>query len=161
MIKDTIVAFGHENITAKHRTTMEITKEKELSPRGDCIIGVSADKSISELKEAVKERLRRGEKAEIKLVLPDYGVVEILHGWGDSKLTFTHETDVVIRKSRYVCGRTLLISSTKAALDLSREFVDLLRDRKTEIRMIISVGAERGTEAETKRNCRPSEGGKG
>ncbi|MEM2324735.1 MAG: DUF371 domain-containing protein, partial [Archaeoglobaceae archaeon] len=42
-----ILAFGHSNITAKHRTTFEITKDQEISKRADCVIGVKASKSIS------------------------------------------------------------------------------------------------------------------
>ncbi|HIP58595.1 MAG TPA: DUF371 domain-containing protein, partial [Archaeoglobus profundus] len=38
-MKEVITAWGHPNITAKHRTTLEITKDEELSIRGDCIIG--------------------------------------------------------------------------------------------------------------------------
>ena len=38
-----VIARGHPNIRATHKTTLEVTKEKELSPRGDCIIGICAD----------------------------------------------------------------------------------------------------------------------
>ncbi|RLI74831.1 DUF371 domain-containing protein, partial [Archaeoglobales archaeon] len=60
-------------------------------------------------------------------------------GFGHPKLSFTHKTDIVIRKSKYICGRTLLISANKAASDLNREFVDLLKDKKTEILVIIEI----------------------
>ena len=36
-------ARGHENIRGVHKTTFEFTKEKELTLKGDCIIGVNAD----------------------------------------------------------------------------------------------------------------------
>ncbi|MEM4523515.1 MAG: DUF371 domain-containing protein, partial [Archaeoglobaceae archaeon] len=42
-------AFGHPNITAKHPSTVEVTKDPEISKRADCVIGVKADKSISDL----------------------------------------------------------------------------------------------------------------
>ncbi len=134
-----IRARGHKNIRATHKTTLEITKEKYLSPRGDCIIGVSADKSISELNETFKQALNTGAPAKVKLKLPDYGLEEVLIGFGHPKLSFTHKTDIVIRKSKYICGRTLLISANKAASDLNREFVDLLKDKKTEILVIIEI----------------------
>ncbi len=39
-------AWGHENITANHKRTLEFTKDNELSLEGDCILGVSANFSI-------------------------------------------------------------------------------------------------------------------
>jgi hypothetical protein len=133
MMRELIIARGHENIKAAHPTTLEITKDSELTLRGDCIIGVSATKSISELSDELKEYLKKGKKAEIHLNLPEYGISESLSGYGSEKLTFDHKTDIVIRRSKYVCGRTLLISASKAARDLDREFIKLLRDRKTEL----------------------------
>ena len=47
-------AYGHPNITARHKTTLEFTKDKELSLRGDCIVGVKADFSLSEIKKFIK-----------------------------------------------------------------------------------------------------------
>jgi len=139
VIVEKVFARGHENIRATHRTTLEITKDKELTPRGDCIIGVNADKSIFDLNFNLKSALKKGLKAKVTLYLPDYSLKEELFGFGSEKLTFTHKRDIVIRKSDYVCGRTLLIRSNKAAIDLSREFVELLKDRKTEIVMILEV----------------------
>ena len=46
---DKITAFGHPNIVANHKTTLEFTKEKHLSPKGDCIVGINANKSIKEI----------------------------------------------------------------------------------------------------------------
>ena len=126
-----IIARGHPNITAKHKTTLEITKEGELSKRGDCIIGVKADKGISELSEKIKDYLKRGRSARISIILPDYGMEENLTGIGAEKLSFTHPTDIVVRKSSFICGRTLLIKDDKAAIDLSREMVELLKDPST------------------------------
>lgn len=42
----TVRFMGHRNITAKHRTTLEITKDEEITRKADCIIGVRADKAI-------------------------------------------------------------------------------------------------------------------
>ncbi len=142
-------ARGHENIRAEHRTTLEVTKEKELSPRGDCIIGVDADKGITEIPDEAKLLLKKGVKAIVEISLPDYGISDKLEGFGSDKLTFTHPTDIVIRKSTYVCGRTLLVSASKAARDINRELVELLKDRKTEVVLtfkldVRTVSAKRG-----------------
>ena len=44
-----IYAWGHENIMCTHRTTIEITRDKNMSKRGDCIIGVNASKACIDL----------------------------------------------------------------------------------------------------------------
>ncbi|WP_290900397.1 DUF371 domain-containing protein [Ferroglobus sp.] len=138
-VLEIISAYGHENIKATHKTTFEITKEKDLTPRGDCIIGVRADKSIRDINDDLKRILRREERVEVVLNLPDYGLEERLFGFGSKRMSFEDESDVVVRKSDFVCGRTLLIKSNKAARDLNREFVELLRDRKTLIEMLVVV----------------------
>lgn len=139
MLVEEIVAWGHENVRATHRTTLEITKESHLTPRGDCIVGVRADKSIADIDERIKERLREGAMAEVELVLPDYGLKEVVVGYGSPKMTFSHPTDIVIRKSEFVCDRTLLIRANRSAIDLDREMVELLKDPKTELLFVIRV----------------------
>jgi hypothetical protein len=134
-----ILAFGHPNITARHRTTFEITKDPEISKRADCIIGVNADRSISEIPEEARNAIRKGAKVKIELLLPDYGLRDELFGFGDPRLTFSHERDIVIRKSKFVCGRTLIISASKSALEINREIVELLKDKKTELRLLFEV----------------------
>ena len=134
-----IVAWGHPNITARHRTTLEITKENNLTPRGDCIVGVRASMGISELPQEIKGALRLGGRAKVTLYLPSYDVKEEIVGFGSPSMTFQHPTDIVIRKSQYVCGRTLLIKADKAAADLSREVVYFLKDPSTELHFILEV----------------------
>ncbi|MDI9643510.1 MAG: DUF371 domain-containing protein [Archaeoglobales archaeon] len=134
-----ILAFGHSNITAKHRTTFEITKDQEISKRADCVIGVKASKSISEIPQEAKKLIRAGAKVEIEISLPDYGIKDHAVGFGDQRLSFTHAKDIVIRKSKFTCGRTLLISADKSAFELSRELVELLKDKKTELLLLFKV----------------------
>jgi hypothetical protein len=138
-VKEEISAWGHPNITATHRTTFEITRDEHLTKRGDCIIGVRADKSISEISDEIKEKLRENVLARIELVLPQYGLKEVVEGYGSSTMTFDHPADIVVRKSNFVCGRTLLIKASKAARDLNREMIELLKDSTTELLFIIRI----------------------
>ena len=62
-----IHAKGHENIRGLHKTTLEITKETHLTPRGDCIIGVSADKSMQDFPEEFKEKIRKSKKIIVEI----------------------------------------------------------------------------------------------
>ncbi len=128
-----IFARGHENITAKHKTTLEITRDAELTPRGDCIIAVDASISLPDFPENFKSLLRKDIIFEVRIDLPDYKLSETLTARGSEKLPLTHPTDMVIRKSKFVCPRTLLVSASKAARDLDREVVEMLKDKKTEV----------------------------
>ncbi len=42
-MKYTFTAQGHPNILATHKTTLEITKDTEVTGEGGCIIAVKAD----------------------------------------------------------------------------------------------------------------------
>jgi hypothetical protein len=137
-LSETIIARGHENIRATHRTTFEITKESTLSKRGDCIIAVSANKALADLNPQFKENLRK-EDAAITILIDAGGVAELVSASGSSQLILTHPTDIVVRKSEYVCSRTLAIRADKAACDLSRKLVEKLRNTTREVKITITV----------------------
>lgn len=137
-IVEEIVAWGHPNIRALHRSTMEITKEPYVTPRGDCIIAVKANKALYDFSESFK-RLARNPKSRIVVVIRADGLEEIVEGYGHPKLEFKDKTSIVIRKSDYICPRTLMIRANKAAIDLSRELVKKLRREDTKVRIRIKV----------------------
>jgi len=58
---------------------------------------------------------------------------------GSPRLLFTHATDLVVRKSDYVCGRTLAIRADKAAKDLSRKLIEKIWDPSQRIRIALAV----------------------
>ena len=110
---------GHENIRSNHQKTIEITKESHLTPQGDCIIGVNATSACSDLPSELKE----------------FNV----DGKGHPELILTHAEDIVIRKSDFVCPRTLSVKCDKASDLLPREMVKLLQNPKTKGTFTISV----------------------
>jgi len=135
-----IRARGHPNVRATHPTTLEITKEEHLTPRGDCIVAVGADKGARDLSEEFK-RAARDPNAIITLVIevPELGLRDVVRARGHPGLTFEHPTDLVVRKSDYICGRTVAIRADKAAKDLSRELVRALRDPSTQVLIRLEV----------------------
>jgi len=133
-----IEAWGHRNITAKNRVTFEITKESWLTTRGDCIIAVRASKGAMDLNDNFK-RVAGVEGAKISVIIEADDFREEAVGCGDPDLSFKHSTDLVARKSGYVCGRTLMVWSDKAACDFSRDFVRTLQDPKKRIRIILTA----------------------
>jgi len=130
-------ARGHPRITARHLTTLMITKEEEVGPKGDCIVAVCADKGAKDLSETLKRAIRAGRRVRVTLKVGD--AAEVIQGFGDSGLAQENPTDIVIRKSRFTCGRTVAIEADKAAGDLSRTFVSRLLDPAAEIQVSIEV----------------------
>jgi len=135
---ETIHAHGHENIQSTNRTTFEITKETFLTKRGDCIVAVGSTKGAVDLSPEFKEAAR-SEDSRIRITIEANDQVEVINAWGSPRLSFTHLTDSVVRKSEYVCGRTLAIRADKAAKDLSKKLVEKLHspDQKVKITMTV------------------------
>jgi hypothetical protein len=120
-----IVCRGHRNITARHRTTFEVTREEHLSLQGDCIIGVGADKGPADLGNNFRKVLcAPGAVLTTRLHCRDYEVE--VHSVGSPSLFLDHPTDFVWRTSGFVCGRTIGIRTDAAARDIPREIVDAL-----------------------------------
>jgi hypothetical protein len=138
ILKDEVFANGHKNISATHLTTLEITKEIHLSRRGDCIIAVAADKSLNDLSEEFKESLRKP-GAKLTLTIEANGITAQINAYGSPKLTLTHPSDMVVRKSSYIDDRTLAVNADKAAADLPRKLVEELRNSKQKVRIILRV----------------------
>ncbi len=126
MLHETIRAYGHPMIRATHRTTFEITKDPYLTPRGDCIIGINADKSVDDLDPRVKDMIRR-DNAIIIIVLRVGQVQDIVLAQGSAKLQLSDQRRIIIRKSTYVEPATLAIRANKAARDINRVLIDMLR----------------------------------
>ncbi len=137
-IKEVVLARGHPNIQAAHPSTLEITKEETLTKRGDCIIAVLANKALADLNADFKEKLRQ-ENARVSLLIEVGEIVEVVNAFGSSKLILTHPTDMVMRKSGYICNRTLAIRADKAAIDLSRKLVEKLKNPLQKVKITLTV----------------------
>ncbi|MBC7111709.1 MAG: DUF371 domain-containing protein, partial [Methanothermobacter sp.] len=58
--------------------------------------------------------------------------------YGHPELTLDHPTDIVCRKSDYICSRTLMIRADKAACDLDENLVrDLRKGRELKVEIIV------------------------
>ncbi len=126
------IAFGHPNITAKHRNTLEFTKDADVTPNGDCIVGVNADFSLEEIKKFV----RAHDKA--KMMFEVGGIQEEIRFTINKEFNDSHE--IVIRKTDFLSKRTLGINADKASKDLKKELSEKLRDKNS--RILISLDAK-------------------
>ena len=139
-LRETIFGYGHENVLATHKTTLEFTRDKHLTKKGDCIVAVGTDKALADLSSEFKEHLRK-RNAELTVIIEAGGIEERLKAHGSPRLILTHLTEAVIRKSDYVSDRTLAIRADKAAQDLPRELVEKLRNpwQRVKITLIVRV----------------------
>jgi hypothetical protein len=137
-ITEIIDAYGHENIRATHKTTLEITKESTLTKRGDCVIAVGATKGAKDLSAEFKEAMKR-QDAQITIKIEASGIREVVKARGSTQLLFTHPTDMVVRKSNYICDRTIAIKANKAARDISRKLIQKIQNLDQKIKITLTV----------------------
>ena len=124
-----IITKGHRNVTSHHKSTFEITRDAEIGPTADCIVGVDMDKTMLDFPQEFKDKIADSDTKIIVELKTENGYDEIT-GFGHEDLTLTHPTDIVIRKSDYTCSRTLMINSDKAAKDLDADLIDDLKNEK-------------------------------
>lgn len=131
----TFFANGHENVTSKHKSTFEITTDKSLTLKGDCIIGLNSNITLEDLPNELKKDIQTDNK-EIQLILETENARDVIVGEGSSQLTLNHPSDMVCRKSDFNCSRTLMIKCDKAAKDLNK---DLIRDLSNNSKLKITI----------------------
>lgn len=103
----------HENILATHRNTLEFTKDKHLTRRGNCILGVGANFGKIRLQGKFRVTIKCRDIADSLIA--------------EANPDFNSEYEIVIRKTRFNSSRTLGINSNKSAMDINRELVKCLR----------------------------------
>jgi hypothetical protein len=125
-VRETIRCRGHPNVISRHPTTFEITKDVHLTCRGDCIIGVGADKGAADLSPEFRAALSRDD-AVLSSMLTCGNISVLVISRGSSEFVLDHPTDLVWRKSRHVCGRTIGVGANQTARTLPRDLIECLR----------------------------------
>jgi hypothetical protein len=77
--------------------------------------------------------------AKLTLLIDAGGIAEQVLAYGSQQLILSHPTDAVIRKSDYICSRTLAVRADKAANDLSRELVEKLKNPQQQVKITLLV----------------------
>jgi hypothetical protein len=114
-------------VRSLHPTTIEITTNEQLTEKGDCIVGVRATKGCGQLSETLKTALR-SEHANVTIRLLVSNESFELTAQGDKGLELSHPHDIVIRRSRFISGRTLAVGSSAAARDIPRSIISKLKN---------------------------------
>ncbi len=107
-----------------------------MTRRGDCIVAVALDRGFTDFAEEFK-RILREDDARLTIIFQVDDEMEVVEASGSSGLRFAHPTDLVIRRSNYICDRTLAINATKAARDFSRQLVARLRSCHSRVQITL------------------------
>ncbi|WP_435097798.1 DUF371 domain-containing protein [Halarchaeum sp. P4] len=127
MHQEVVHASGHENVSAAHASTFEVTTDDYLTPAGDCILAVEADRAPADFDDAFVEAAQDAD-ATITATLEAGGHEESVTGRGDPELTFESERSMVGRTSTYVDERTIMLDADFAAEGFDRDLVAALAD---------------------------------
>ena len=127
-------AYGHPNISATHKTTLEFTKDKDVSLRGDCILGVKADFELNKLKELIKQNENKKIKINIETI-SNKKIKETI--FAEISQKFNDDKELVIRKTNFISKRTFAINSNKAAFELNRDLIKFLKKKENRIIIVL------------------------
>ncbi|PSP55883.1 DUF371 domain-containing protein [Halobacteriales archaeon QS_1_67_19] len=122
-----IRAAGHENVSAAHASTFEVTTDDYLTPAGDCILGIEADRTPADFDPEFVAACRDAD-ATITATFEAGGHAETVTGRGDPELTFESDRSAVGRTSDYVDDRTIMLDAGFAAEGFDRDLVAALAD---------------------------------
>ncbi len=136
---DVVKFRGHANVRATHRTTFEITRDSELTPRGDCIIGVEADKALADLSQELRETIMSEGALVLVLVVDELGRHDVILGSGNPRLKLSDDRRMIVRRSSFVDSSTLLVKATKSAADLDRGLVNDLKSGASAKAYIVGI----------------------
>ncbi len=120
--QDIVYCRGHPLILGSHPTTFEVTREDHLSTQGNCIIGIGADKGCNDLSPAFKQVIAHNDAILITRLFCG-GITAEISSRGSSLMTLNHPTDIVWRRSSFVCGRTIGILSDFVAGTLPKTLI--------------------------------------
>ncbi|MFL2521474.1 MAG: DUF371 domain-containing protein [Halobacteriales archaeon] len=134
---ENLVAYGNPNVTANHSSTLEITTDSYLTPSGDCIVGISSNRSPATFSnDFITACQTKNAKITVKLSVGRYE--QYISGRGHPDLTFKSTNSAVIRTSGYVDDRTIMINSDTAAKNLNRNIISLLQNEsKIHLRLTV------------------------
>jgi len=126
-MEEVVHARGHEHVAAAHESTLELTSDDYLTPAGDCILGIEADRTPADFDAAFVTACQDADATVVAEIEAD-GHRDRIEGRGDPALSFENDRSLVCRTSDYVDDRTVLVAADGAAADVDRDLVAALAD---------------------------------
>ena len=125
--REVVTARGHEHVTAEHGSTFEVTTDDFLTPAGDCILAIGADRAPADFDPAFVEACRDAD-ATITITVETGDRSQSVRGRGHPDLEFSNDRSAVGRTSTYVDDRTVVVDAEFAADGFDRDLVAELAD---------------------------------
>jgi len=124
-MEEHVRATGHENVSGEHASTFEVTTDDYLTPAGDCILGIEADRAPADFApEFVAACQSYDATITAEFVAAEHEFT--VSGTGHPEFSFENERSLVGRTSDYVDDRTVMVNADAAAADFDRELVAAL-----------------------------------
>lgn len=141
---EVVRARGHEHVSATHASTLEVTTDDWLTPAGDCILAVEADRAPRDFSPAFREACATPEAtitATLTVEGPEATHTETIVGRGDPGLDLLDDRSMVARMSEYTDdARTILVGADAAAADLDRDLIGaLVEGAPVELRLSVEA----------------------
>ncbi|WP_436934659.1 DUF371 domain-containing protein [Halovenus marina] len=137
MIEEVVHAHGHENVSAEHTSTFEVTSDDFLTPAGDCILAIEADRTPADFDDEFVAACQQSDSTIVAAIEVEEHT-ETIEGRGHPDLTFENDRSLVGRTSEYVDDRTVMVDADSPALGIDREMVEALA-AGAELRLRLSV----------------------
>ncbi|NHN42452.1 DUF371 domain-containing protein [Halorubellus sp. JP-L1] len=135
--REVVHATGHENVTAEHASTFEVTTDDWLTPAGDCILAVDADRAPADFSEDFRTALQDVD-ATVRVTLEVDDASVTFEGRGHPDLALTDDRSMVGRTSTHVDDRTIMHAADGAAESVDRDVVDALA-AGADVRVVLEV----------------------
>jgi len=124
-MEEVVRAHGHEHVAAEHASTFEVTSDDYLTPAGDCILAIGADRTPADFDEEFVVACQQAETTVVaEIAVAD--LTERIEGRGHPDLEFDSTRSLVCRTSDYVDERTVGVEMDHAAAGIDRALVDSL-----------------------------------
>ncbi|WP_336358339.1 DUF371 domain-containing protein [Haloarcula sp. CGMCC 1.6347] len=127
ILEEVVHAQGHENVSGEHASTLEVTSDDFLTPAGDCILAIDADRVPADFDSEFVTACQDAD-ATITATIEAGDQVVTVTGTGHPDLSFENDRSHVLRTSDYVDDRTVMVNADAAAGDVDRDLVEALAD---------------------------------
>lgn len=124
-MEERLSAHGHEHVSADHASTFEVTTDDFLTPAGDCILAIKADRAPADFDPEFIDACRDADAAITATIDVD-GMSQIVTGSGHPDLAFESNRSAVIRASDHIDDRTVMVNADHGAIGIDDKIVDAL-----------------------------------
>lgn len=124
-MEERLSAHGHEHVSADHASTFEVTTDDFLTPAGDCILAIDADRAPTDFAPEFVDTCQDADTTITATIDVD-GTTQTVTGSGHPELSFESDRSAVVRASNHVDDRTVMVDADHGAIGIDDQIVDAL-----------------------------------